>query len=166
MSIFTKIGQWIHDLFSKSSKLLETVILPAAIAITNGVKAILDVDKDDIIGHLAGTAGADLEDKLKGLLPGIILKLQLAKAFEGQNLTPEQVIAGILKIVGSSQAITQTAFYIEFSGLVADALGDGKLDLGESVTLIKYWYENHPVAKDVVTGTLPEDPAPEDDTNS
>lgn len=142
MSIFTKALAWIEGLFKKGTDELENVILPVAIAVTNGLKTILDLDTADIIGSIAGKAGANLEEKVKGLLPTIIQKLQLAQQFKG--LDPNTTLANILKLVGTSAPITQTAFWIEFSGMLATDLQDGKLDLGESAALLKYWYDNHP----------------------
>lgn len=142
MSIFTKALAWIEGLFKKGTDELENVILPVAIAVTNGLKTILDIDTVDIIGSIAGKAGANLEEKIKELLPAVIQKLQLAQQFKG--LDPNTTLANILKLVGTSAPITQTAFWIEFSGMLATDLQDGKLDLGESAALLKYWYDNHP----------------------
>lgn len=142
MSIFTKAIAWIEGLFKKGGDELENVILPAAIAVTNGLKAILTIDTVDIIGSIAGKAGAALEEKIKALLPTVIEKLQLAQQFKG--LDPNTTLVNILKLVGTSAPITQTAFWIEFSGILNTDLQDGKLDLGESASLLKYWYDNHP----------------------
>lgn len=142
MSIFTKALAWIEGLFKKGGDELENIILPAAIAVTNSLKAILTIDTADIIGSIAGKAGSALEEKIKALLPGVVEKLQLAQQFKG--LDPNTTLANILKLVGTSAPITQTAFWIEFSGILNTDLQDGKLDLGESASLLKYWYDNHP----------------------
>lgn len=144
MSIFTKALTWIEGIFKKGTDELENVILPAVIAVTNGLKVITDLDTADILGSIAGKAGSALEDKVKAALPAVILKLQLAQQFKG--LDPNTTLANILKLVGSSDPITQTAFWIEFSGMLNTDLQDGKLDLGESAALLKYWYDNHAVA--------------------
>lgn len=142
MSIFKKVIDWIGDLFSKASHEIEDVILPGVIAATNALKTILSVDSADILGSIAGAAGKALEEKIKSILPGVIEKLQLAQQFKG--LDPNTTLANILKLIGTSAPITQTAFWIEFSGVLATDLQDGKLDLGESAALLKYWYDKHP----------------------
>ena len=143
MSIFSKVLGWIEGLFSKASKELTDVILPGVIAATNALKTITDLDTADILGSIAGAAGKALEEKVKQVLPGVIQKLQLAQQFKG--LDPNTTLANILKLIGTSAPITQTAFWIEFSGQLNSALqNDGKLDLGESAALLKYWYDNHP----------------------
>jgi hypothetical protein len=145
MSIFSKVLGWIEGLFSKASKELQDIILPGVIAATNALKVITDLDTADLLGSVAGAAGKVLEEKVKSVLPGVIQKLQLAQQFKGMD--PNTTLANILKLVGTSAPITQTAFWIEFSGhLNTDLQNDGKLDLGESAALLKYWYDNHPPA--------------------
>lgn len=142
MSIFKKVFAWIGNLFAKASHEIEDVILPGVIAATNALKVITDLDTADILGSIAGAAGKALEEKVKAVLPDVIQKLQLAQQFKG--LDPNATLANILKLIGTSAPITQTAFWIEFSGQLGTALQDDKLDLGESAALLKYWYDNHP----------------------
>jgi len=160
MSIFKKVIDWIEGLFSKASHTLTDVVLPAAIAVTNALKTLTDLDTADIIGHIAGQAGAAAEEKIKNLLPDIITKLQLAQQFKG--LSPNETLANIMKLVGSSAAITQTAFWIEFSGMLATAMQDDKLSLAESASLLKYWYDNHPA--ETLAPAQPVTPAAEQET--
>ena len=145
MSIFTKIGNWISGLFKKASDILEDTVLPIAISVTNALKAVIDTDTPDIIGHIAGAAGAKFEDKLRQILADLVPKLQLAQQFKGQD--PSVILSNILKLIGDADAITKSAFWIEFSGMLAHAFEDGKIDLGEATALAKYFYENHPDAK-------------------
>jgi hypothetical protein len=145
MSIFTKIGNWISSLFKKASDILEDTVLPIAISVTNALKAVIDTDTPDIIGHIAGAAGAKFEDKLRSILNDLVPKLQLAQQFKGQD--PSVILSNILKLVGNADVITKSAFWIEFSGMLAHAFEDGKIDLGEATALAKYFYENHPDAK-------------------
>jgi len=158
MSIFTKIGNWIAGIFKKGSDILEDTVLPVAISVTNALKFIVDTDTPDIIGHIAGAAGAKLEDKVRGILADLVPKLQLAQQFKGQD--PNTILANILKLLGSSDVITRSAFWIEFSGMLAHAFEDGKIDLGEATALAKYFYENHPDA------TPPTDQPAAEETNS
>lgn len=142
--LLQSIGSILTNLFKNTVKDLETVVLPAAIAITNAVKTITETDTTDVLGHLAGSAGAALEDKVRSLLPGIVSKLQLAQQFLNSGNDPATILANIMKLVNASPAVTQTAFYVEFSGLVAADLADGKLTLDESVQLAQYFYHNYP----------------------
>jgi len=150
------VGTWIGNIFSKAGDEIENVILPAAITITNTLKGILEGDSGDIIGKLVGAAGAGLEDKARQVLEAIVPKLQLAQQFKGHD--PATILAGIVGLLGSSDAITKSAFYIEFSGMVAQAWADGKVDLGEAATLAKYFYEHFPAK--TVHAVPPAPPAP------
>lgn len=151
-NLLKKIGQIISNLFKNAVKDLETVILPAAIAVTNALKAIEEADTADILGHLIGSAGVAMEDKLRELLPGIVSKLQLAQQFLTAGTDPQTALANILKLISTAPAITKTAFYVEFSGLVATDLADGQLTLDESVQLAQYFYHNYPQpSKDTIT---------------
>jgi len=162
MSIFQKFFHWVTSLFAKGSEFLENTFLPATIAVTNALKFIVDTDTPDIIGHIAGAAGAKLEDKVRDLLAKIVPKLQLAQQWKGQD--PNTILANIIKLIGDSDVITKTAFWVEFSGMLANAFEDGKIDLGEATALAKYFYANHADVKPVgfvpVT-TVPKTPAPE-----
>lgn len=141
-SILSAVGNWISGIFKKGSDILEDVVLPAAIAVTNALKAVLSADTSDLLGHIAGAAGAAIEDKVRAILDNIIPKLQLAQAFKGQD--PATILASVMKLISGADPVTQAAFYTEFAGLVAHAFEDGKIDLGEAMALAKYWYDNHP----------------------
>lgn len=160
MSIFKKFFEWVQSLFSKASHELEDVILPAAIAATNAIKTITDLDTADVLGSIFGAVGKGLEDRVRAILPGVVQKLQLAQQFKG--LDPNTTLANILKLIGTSAPITKTAFWIEFSGQLATALQDDKLDLGESAALLKYWYDNHPatIASNASDATTPQTTTP------
>lgn len=143
--ILGAIGHFISGLWAGAEKELTEVILPASEAVTNAAKAIIDTDSADVIGSIAGAAGKAIEDKVRQGLAVLVPKLQLAQSFK-TLATPEAILAAILKLLGGSDAVTKTAFYIEFSGLVAQYLADGKLTTGEAVMLAQYWYKNSPAA--------------------
>lgn len=150
-SILKAVGNWVGGIFKKGSDILENVVLPTAITVTNALKLILSADTTDALGHIAGAAGAALEDKVRSILDQIIPKLQLAQAFKGQD--PAAILANVMKLISTADPVTQAAFYTEFAGLVAHAFEDGKIDLGEAMALAKYWYENHPPVAPTTTST-------------
>lgn len=153
-TLLQKVGTWIAGIFHKAADEIENVILPAAISVTNALKGVLEVDSTDVIGAIAGAAGKAMEDKLRGILESIVPQLQLAQQFKGQD--PNTILSNIVKLVGTSPTITKTAFWIEFSGMVAQAwANDGKIDLAEANALAKYWYENE-VAAPAAAEPVPE----------
>lgn len=143
-TLLKHIGDAIASIFRTTVKDLETVILPAAIAATNALKTVTDADTTDILGHIAGSAGATIEDKLRSALTNIVPRLQLAQQFLSSSADSATILAQVIKVVGNAPSITKTAFYVEFSGLVATDLADGKLTLAESVQLAQYFYTNYP----------------------
>lgn len=143
-TVLKAIGTEFEKVFDGAENELKTVILPAAIAVTNAAKAVIDADTSDIIGALAGSAGKSIEDKVRQGLDIIVPKLQMAQQFLAAGGTTADILAKVVTLLGSSPAVTKTAFYIEFSGLVAQYLADGKLTTGEAVVLAQYWYHNSP----------------------
>lgn len=146
--ILKAIGGEIDSILNKTVHELDTVILPAAIAVTNTVKTVLSLDTTDIIGKLAGAAGAALEDKVKAILAAGIPKLQLAQQFLSSSSDPATILAEVVKLLPNVPTITQTSFYIEFSGmLAADLAPSGTLTTAQAVTLSQYYFANNPNAK-------------------
>lgn len=140
-TLLQKVGTWIGNIFKKGADELENVILPATIAITNALKNVLETDTADILGSIAGAAGKEIEDKVRSILETVVPKLQLAQAFKGQD--PNTILANVLKLISPSEEVTKTAFWIEWSGLVAQAFAnDGKIDSGEMNAILKYFYDH------------------------
>lgn len=159
-TLLEKIGEDISSIFSKSVKELDTVILPAAIAVTNAVKTIVDLDTTDILGKLAGAAGAALEEKVKTILASLVPKLQLAQTFVAAGGDAGTILAQVVKLLGSSPAVTKTAFYIEFSSmLAADLAPSGTLTLGQATQLAQYFYSQGQPAASTATPTPSTPPA-------
>ena len=145
-TLLAKIGEEVTSIFSKTVNELETVILPAATNVTNVLKSITDYDPNDIIGKLvAGSGGAIAEDKLRQVLAIVVPKLQLAQQFLSTETDPSVILANIIKLVGVSAPVTQSAFWIEFSGLLAQDLAGG-ITVAEAYTLEQYFFKNYPAA--------------------
>lgn len=145
-TLLQKIGEDIASIFKKTVAELDTVILPAAVAVTNALKTIVDGDAGDILGRLVGAAGPGIEDTIRTTLTKVVPQLQLAQQFLGSSDDPAVILGNVVKLVGNSPAVTKTSFYIEFSGLVAQDLADGKLTTSEAVQLAQYYYKNVPTA--------------------
>lgn len=157
-TILAAIGTEIKKIFDGSTSELKTVILPAIIAVGNAFKTVLDGDTTDIIGKLAGAAGAALEDKVRQIIDKVVPELQLAQQFLASGADSATILANIAKLISTAPAATQAAFYIEFTGLLASDLASG-LTLAESVQLSQWFYQNYPTA-------TPAASAPEEGTAS
>jgi len=141
------LKSWIQSVEAKAAALftsvgmeLKTVLLPAAIRVTNALKTITDLDGLDVIGHLIGAAGPAAEEQVKAALPKVIADLQLAQAFLASNPTPEDLINKVVSIAVGLTGNARTAFLIEFSGRLATELANGKLTVQESILLSQDLY--------------------------
>lgn len=127
-------------LFTSVSKELQTVLLPAALKVTNALKNITDLDGLDVIGHLAGAGGPAVEDKIRAVLPTVIADLQIAQAFLQSNPSTDDFINKVVSIGLSLKGDARTNFLIEFSGKLATAVADGKLTVQQSILLTQELY--------------------------
>lgn len=135
-----KAETWGEGLFTKVADEFEAVWLPATIAITNALATVLNDDPNDIIGGLVGKVGTTIENDVRNTLLKIVPELQLAQQWKG--LTANQILTNVLTLIGDATANTQTAFYIEFSGMVANDFAQGNLTVGEAVSLAEYFKAN------------------------
>lgn len=147
------IGQAIAHFFESVSGELKNEILPVAIGITNVLKTITTFDQVDLIGSIAGKAGANLEDKLRSILPSVITDLQLAQAFVATSPNADDILNKVLQVVSTASKNVKTAFWIEFSGKVTEALMDGNISIGEGITLAQWFYANQPAADESIPAT-------------
>lgn len=150
-TLVQKVGQEIAKIWTGTVNELEKVILPAVNTVTNALKNIVDADTSDILGHLAGSAGAALEDKVRTILDKIVPELQLAQQFLTSGADSATILANIVKLLGNSPAVVKTAFYIEFSGKLATALAGGDLTAGEATILAQWFYTNYPATSTAPT---------------
>ena len=64
-------GLWsaIGSIFNHAEEEIKTVVLPAATAVVNAIKVITDLDQADLLGAIAGSCGAAIEDRIRTALP-------------------------------------------------------------------------------------------------
>lgn len=142
-----KLANGLIGIFKKSVSELDTVILPVAIGMTSALKVITDGDSTDVIGTLiAGANGKVAEDVLRKILDAGVPKLQLAQQFVKSGADSETILANVIDLLPNVPEETRTAFLIEFAGMVAKALADGKLTVAEATQLAQYFYKNLPTS--------------------
>lgn len=133
---------------------LKNVILPVAIEVTNVLKELEDFDSMDIVGRIiAGTAGAAIEDKVRSALDTIVPDLQMAQTYLGSG-NVNTILAGVLQLVKASSTNVQAAFWVEFSGKLAQFL-QGSVSIAQAISLAQWFYANYPKT----TATAPVAPA-------
>lgn len=144
-NLIKKVGNEISKLFHSASHELQTVLLPAAVQVTNALKSITDLDGLDVIGHLAGAAGPAIEDKIRAALPAVIADLQIAQVFLASNPNADDFINKVVEIGLTLKGDAKTNFYIEFCGKLAKQVADGTLTVSTSISLTQEVYaELHP----------------------
>jgi len=126
-----------YKTISKEAK----VIIPAAIAVTNKLKDFIDTPVADIVtAIIPGTLDDTIKEKLKLVLPKVIMKLQLAQVIANIEDVNEQLIE-ILKILKLSPNDTRNNFYHEFCYTLIEVLSDGKVSMAEASLLANMYYE-------------------------
>jgi hypothetical protein len=133
----------ISSIFEKAAKEVRDIALPVVINVLNAAKALTDADTEDLIGKLAGTAGADVEDKIRTALPKILIELKLVDAAL-QTETPDQIIAAAFANLRLSSDDAKNAFYHSIAALLLQDLSDGQVSWSEAVELVEFYYKNNP----------------------
>ena len=125
------------------------LLVPIAIGIVEGLKAVMDTPMPDVILILAekflpGAVGEELEkgkQKLREILPNVLLKLRLIKSISDITDINEQLNAILAEFKLSSND-SQNIFWHDFAALILKDLADGKLTLAECIELSQYYYEH------------------------
>lgn len=136
-TMFAAIG----SIFQHAEEEVKHVLLPAVTEIVNGIKTIVDLDQADIIGGLAGKLGPAVEEKLRDILPKILLELKLIESVVNAGDINAQVLAA-LDALNLSSDRTKKAFYHDIAAMLLQDLSDGKVTWSEAVTLVEYYYHN------------------------
>ena len=81
------------------------------------------------------------EEKVRGLLPKILLELKLVEKCASKETT-EEIIACAVSELRLSSDRAKDAFFHSISALLLKDLADGKLSWSECVELVEYYYKN------------------------
>lgn len=145
MSIKTFLSHlWdaISSIFQHAETEIKTILLPVAINVVDAFKTITQADQGNYIGHLAGSAGAVVEDKLRQLLPPLLTELKLVQA------SPATDVNILLKQAFDNLELStdraKNAFYHSLASMLLNDLADGKITWSEAVELCEYYYKNKP----------------------
>lgn len=123
--------------FEGASHVLQTVVLPTAIAVGKALNAVVVADGSDYIGSLAGAAGDAVENEVRAVLPGVVSKMQLAQTFLTTNDT-NGLIAEAVTIADAAipESNVKEKFIEEFTVQVAQ---DFAANHGINLTLSEVW---------------------------
>lgn len=140
-NLIHKIWGFIKHLFDGLDEEVKK-LLPIATGIVEKIKAFEDLGGGDIITELIpGNVDNILNDRLKALLPKIILEMHLVGDIANETDRNKQ-LADILSAIKLSPDDMKNAKYHAFGALILHDLADGKLTWAESVEIIEYYYNN------------------------
>lgn len=149
----------ISSIFEKAETEVREIFLPVVIQIVDAAKNLTDADTTDLIGKLAGSAGAEVEDKLRTALPKILIELKLVDAAL-KNDSPDQIIAAGFANLRLSSDDAYNAFLHSIAAMLLKALSDGELSWSEAVELVEFYYKNKP--DNAAAGATTQDDGPGD----
>lgn len=143
--IIRRIASLFQSLRSETKRLV-----PIAINVVEGIKAVMDSPVDDVLLEvlkraIPGTADDVLIDKIKEVvkewLPKIILELKLVEGISQIEDQNEQLKAVLAQFKLSSDE-SKNIFYHGFCSLILEKLSDGKLSWSDSIVISEYYFMN------------------------
>ena len=140
------------SLFQHSVTEVKDNILPVAVQLTNALKELVTLDSTDFIGHLADKFGGSIwEDKLRKVLPTVLIKLELVSEVVSHTkadgtIDANAVIADFVSKLKLAKSDAQNAWLHSISSLLIVDLSDGKITWSEAVVLGEMFYQ-HEVKK-------------------
>lgn len=149
MTILGNFFKWAGKLFKGLSYKTKQLV-PIAIAVVEGIKAVMDSPVDDIIlfvikRAIPGNADDILIDKIQSVvkewLPKILLELKKVDSIAGIEDQNEQLKAILAEFKLSSDE-SQNIFYHGFCSLILEKLSDGKITWSESLLISEYYFQN------------------------
>jgi hypothetical protein len=143
MNIWKFLFGWIGKIIQSSGKIADQV-LPLVISVTNVLKKIVDSPVTDIVTAITPTGVDDLlVSKIRQVIPLVLQNTALAQEFLHLQST-EAILQALRARLKDATETEWQKFWVDFSGLLAYYLADGKLSVGESIALAQYWYKNKP----------------------
>ncbi|MBV5334407.1 MAG: hypothetical protein JZU49_01195 [Sulfuricurvum sp.] len=125
-------------------------LVPVAINVVQGLKAVMDSPVDDILlsivkAAIPGDADDLLIDRIKSVvekyIPLVLTDLKMVGSIAGIEDQNKQLQA-ILDQFKLSSDETKNIFYHGLSCLILEKLSDGKLSWSDSIAIGEYYYQN------------------------
>lgn len=136
-----RLWQAIDKVFKNASKEIREIALPVAVKAVDTLKALIDLDQANLIGKIAGSKGVVFEEKVRDLLPKILLELKLVEKCASKETTEEIIACAVTELRLSSDR-AKDAFFHSISAMLLKDLSDGKLSWSECVELVEFYYKS------------------------
>lgn len=149
MSFIKKIWHAIQRIFQGLRHELR-ILVPVAIKVVEGVKAVMDGPVDDVVASIVKHAiPGDADDKfidkvtttINTWLPKLLLELNMVNAVANIEDTNEQLKAILDKLKLSSDE-TKNVFYHGLASLILEKLSDGKFSWSDATAVAEYYYKH------------------------
>ncbi|MBC7509677.1 MAG: hypothetical protein H7320_13155 [Ferruginibacter sp.] len=142
-SFLNKIANFFANIFNKLLPELQNAV-HIGVTITEAIKTF-DTKNGVIVDILTAIIPGDVDDliktKLREALPKIVVELKLVDATLGLT-DPAEIMAAAVKVIQGLDGNTNSAFLHSFSVLAAQVAADGKLDFGDGVYLLQWYYDH------------------------
>lgn len=148
-NILKKIWLFLAKLWNSLDALIEKYA-PIATKVVEAIKNVNESTTGDIIETILATVipgNADdaliraVREKLRKILPEIILKLNIATSV-AEIQDPNEQLKAILAQINLSSDEAKNMYYHGLSALILQSLSDGKISWTESVQIAEYYYTN------------------------
>lgn len=143
--LWLSIAKMFDFLESKTKKLV-----PVAINVVQGLKAVMDGPVDDVIAFVIKTAIKGQTDDViidkttetvKEWIPKILFELELINSIANIEDQNEQLQA-ILNKINLSSDEKKKIIYHGLASLILEKLSDGKITWSDSVAISEYYFKN------------------------
>lgn len=135
-----KISLWLKSIFSNSLNYLERRA-GGAVELVNVIKSVLDSPITTAIAVLTPTKVDDeLLYQAKRYVNSVANSMAIFKGILDATSSDEETIKAIVDHLKTLSLDQKTAFYVEFSGRLAQYLSDGKITLAEGIMLTQMIY--------------------------
>lgn len=135
------IGNWLAHLFGGLLPKTKNA-LRIAISITEAIKNF-DLKHGNLVDIATQIIPSDIDnkvkDKIRSILPELLLQLQLVDATLGLK-KEDEILAAALKTIQSLDKNFSNAFLHSIAVLIAQVAADGKLDFSDAVFLVEFIY--------------------------
>jgi hypothetical protein len=141
-----KLRKWLQGIWIGISKMFHKLeketkeLLPAVVKVVNEIKKVIDGPIADVItAIIPGELDDKLKDKLRAILPGVILKLNIIAAVNDLQDENEKLQA-ILAAINLSADETKNIYYHGLGALILEELSDGQFTWSDATAALEYYY--------------------------
>ncbi len=144
MSKIKEVEDWLKKKWDGVMDFITHKSIPVALVIVNSLKEAVQSGAGDFTVGLTKTKIDDaILAKIREYIPKAMIELSAAEALLEAMGTNEEIITSLIQWLKDQSITFQTNFYIGFAGKLNEFLADGKLSVGEAVSLAQLAYSEY-----------------------